>query len=262
MSIKLKINIKNKHKKDISSLSPLTKKKILEVVDYLEKQAEITPSSTGIIYPVIGSDTDDYNDRLIIKKLAEWKVLKILSVDIPSRPNYFEVMSSLEKLRHIKNLIEAKEMPEINGNRKSDYPLELVLAGKVLKVQGYVLQEPVHLITIQAVGSATLFEPLFKICRSQPTSWKTISKKKIEATVGYDKISSFKEVLKELTKFSKYTSGVGLKGALRSLFIGKVNDQTGIKIRIAVPIKDWNNLPTKKQEEVVNRLLEISSSRS
>lgn len=157
---------------------------------------------------------------------------------------------------------DIKQAPEMSDNKRLEFPLELVLTGKVLKIQGYAVDEPIDLINMQSGGSALLFDPIFKLCRSQPTRWSTISKKKIEATVGFDKLSSFQEVIKDLTIFSKYTSGIGLKGVLRRLFIGKINDQMGITIRIAVPTKDWVSLPSKKKEKVVNSLLEISRSRS
>ena len=231
---------------------------------YLAKQMNIKPvlDRTGILsrlylkLPPVTEEREPIDEE--VPQHSEESEYLNFEGKIPK--DQFDKFLGFSKSRNING--KERDPKKFVDKEADGFPLELILAGKVLRIQGYVLKESVDLITIQTGGSAALLDPIFKICRSKPTSWKTISKKKIETTVGYSKISSFQEVLKDLTKFSKYTSGVGLKGALRSLFIGKINDQTGIKIRIAIPIKDWNNLPTKKQEEVVNSLLEISSSRS
>lgn len=143
------------------------------------------------------------------------------------------------------------------------FPLELILAGKVLKIQGYALNNPIELITMQIKGTAAILEPIFKICRSKPTTWKTISKKKMETIVGFDKfmLSSVQEVFKNPTRFSKYINGIGLKGSLRKLFVGKIDNQS-IRIRTAVTSKDWNSLSDKDKKEVVNTILEKASSRN
>jgi len=217
---------------------------------YLAKQLSIKPildrtGSLSKLYLKLPPDTKE--GKSIEGRQIQSKESDYLNFEGKIAKDQFAPFLGFSKSRYANAHVEDSKKPIDEG--VSGFPLELTLAGKVLRIEGYVFKEPVDLITIQAGGSAALLDPIFKICRSQQTSWKIISKKKIEATVGYDKISSFQEILKDLSTFSKYTSGIGLKGALRSLFIGKINDQTGIKIRIAVSTKDWNNLPTKKQED-------------
>lgn len=166
----------------------------------------------------------------------------------------------LYALEEVINQLDNLSLNRFKNGHEYDFPLELALEGKVFKIQGYGISNSIELVTLQKAGTSVILEPIFKICRSKPTTWKTISKKQIESVAGLDNLFSVQKIFKNFYQLSKYISGIGLTGILRKLFVGKIDNQK-IKMRISVPSKDWDNLSNKDKKEVVNILSKIASSR-
>lgn len=99
------MSIKKGYEKHFVLLSFEIRQKILGIIEYIEKQLEMGAPSKPIMFPLFGRDEDDFSDRAAIEKLSELEVLKIESTDNPARPNYYEISTSLENIRSIKQVL-------------------------------------------------------------------------------------------------------------------------------------------------------------
>lgn len=89
--------------KIVKVLSPGTKKVILEMIEKLEKKAETTPDDDLIYFEIAAYRSDGYDEQSLINKLEEWKILTVEGNDEYGHPL---ILTSLEKIRKFKNVLE------------------------------------------------------------------------------------------------------------------------------------------------------------
>lgn len=99
------MSIKEGYEKHFALLSFEIKQKILRIIEFIEKELEMGAPSKPVMFPLFGRDEDGFSDRAVIEKLAELEVLRIESTDNPARPNYYEISTSLENIRSIKQAL-------------------------------------------------------------------------------------------------------------------------------------------------------------
>ena len=156
-----------------------------------------------------------------------------------------------KQLEHSANVLSESE-------QKLDNPLELTYSGNILSIQGYTINRMVKLIRTQSEGSGLLIEPIFKLCKSRPTQWHKLTKKGLDTYIPYGDTelrSGIERVAENPQTLRKYFSRIGIKGPIRDFFVGKSNNDLGLKFRIAMPKLEWDKLPKDRKRKIVNNVL-------
>lgn len=172
----------------------------------------------------------------------------------------------IEKLKEINKQIE-----EENGKSKTtnddaqlkfnnglqsfiDPPaLRLLLNGDRLCIAGSVIENKTIELNRIRGGSGSLIEPLLKVCKNHPYTFKTITLNDLQSKTDMQS-KSLEASTKNIPLFKSYLSNIGLKDELRKLFFANSPEGLGFKFRIMVSPEEWNKLPTKIKQNVVNTI--------
>lgn len=104
--------MKYKYVMDLALLSPKNKNRLLKVIKRLEELVEITPKDEPIYFEptaYIGSK-DNYDERTIVAKMAEWEILTAEPDDILGNLLVFTSIDQLKELREaLKNAENTKK---------------------------------------------------------------------------------------------------------------------------------------------------------
>lgn len=144
------------------------------------------------------------------------------------------------------------------SNKKNDDPppivaLQLFLTGDRLCITGSAVEnQTIELKKIRG-GSSSLVEPVLKVCKNHPYTFKTITFSDLQSKTDI-KSTSLENSTKNIPLFKSYLSNIGLKGELRKLFYGNSPEGLGFKFRISVMQEEWNGLSETKQQIIVNML--------
>lgn len=177
----------------VSSLSPETKKVVLEVVKRLEKKIETTRTGELIHLEIASYRSDGYDERLLIDKLEEWKVLIVEAID--EEFGHPLVLASLEKIRKFKEALKKPSTEEILEQQRDEEAIHPnpITAKSVSEVADWGMEEFFE-------DEIQLINKLLQICNKE-TKWVILMHpahlaESASDRAGFDKI----EILKDLHK--------------------------------------------------------------
>lgn len=110
----------NVNEEFLSTLSFDTKKVVLEIIDHLEKLLETSSKGKPVLLETADYRSDGYNDKSLVYKLAEEKLLSVEGEDEFGHPF---IQASLETVRKFKNNLQKSLNKEIIDRQAAEQAL-------------------------------------------------------------------------------------------------------------------------------------------